>query len=136
MKVFLKPQKHFFKTTMLLWFLFFSQIGFGQNLTQTIRGYVYDSYSHNPLSGASIAIIDSGIGATSDINGIYRIEEVSVGRYSLQVSFVGYETLTISEILVESGKELVLEISLKESSSSLKELLQIQEIRFNRQQKF
>jgi hypothetical protein len=123
MKVFLKPQKHFFKTTMLLWFLFFSQIGFGQNLTQTIRGYVYDSYSHNPLSGASIAIIDSGIGATSDINGIYRIEEVSVGRYSLQVSFVGYETLTISEILVESGKELVLEISLKESSSSLKEVV-------------
>jgi len=123
MKVFLKPQKHFIKITILLWFLFFSQMGIGQNLTQTIRGYVYDSYTHNPLDGASVAIVDSEIGTTTDINGSYRLENVSVGRYSLQVSFIGYETLTISETLLESGKELVLDISLKESSSSLKEVV-------------
>ena len=122
-KFFIKPQKHFFKTTMLLWFLFFSQVGQGQKLTQTIRGGVFDSYTHNPLDGASVALIDTEFGTTSDVNGIYRLENVPVGRYSLQISFVGYETLIISEILVESGKEMVLEISLKESSSSLKEVV-------------
>lgn len=122
-KNFIKPQKHFFKTTMLLWFLFFSQIGFGQNLTQTIRGYVVDSYTHNPLDGASVSLVDTEIGTTTDIEGIYRLDEVSVGRYSLQVSFIGYETLTISEVLLESGKEVILEISLKESSSALKEVV-------------
>ncbi len=121
--MFEKPQKHFFKTTMLLWFLFFSQMCLGQNLTQTIRGNVFDSYTHNPLDGASVAIIDSEFGTTTNVNGVYRLEEVPVGRYSLQVSFVGYETLIISEVLLESGKEIVLEISLKESSSSLKEVV-------------
>ena len=123
MILYLKPQKHFLKITMLLWFLFFSQIGFGQNMTQTVRGYVYDSYNHNPLDGASVAIVDSEIGTTTNINGSYRLENVPVGRYSLQVSFVGYEILVIAEILLESGKELVLDISLKESSSSLKEVV-------------
>jgi hypothetical protein len=122
-KFFNKPQKHFFKTTMLLWFLFFSQVGFGQNLTQTIRGFVFDSYTHNPLDGASVALIDTEFGATTDVNGTYRMENVPVGRYSLQVSFVGYETLIISEILLESGKEFVIDISLKESSSTLKEVV-------------
>lgn len=123
MILYLKPQKHFFKTTMLLWFLFFSQVGFGQNLTQTIRGYVYDSYTHNPLDGASVALIDTEFGTITDVNGNYRLVNVPVGRYSLQVSFVGYETLTIAEILLESGKEKVVEISLKETSSSLKEVV-------------
>ncbi len=122
-KIFNKPQKHFIKTTMLLWFLFLCQISFGQNMTQTIRGYVYDSYTHNPLDRASVALVDTEFGTTTDVNGIYRLENVPVGRYSLQISFVGYETLTISEILLESGKELVLDISLKESSASLKEVV-------------
>ena len=121
--MFNKPQKHFFKITMLLWFLFFSQIGLGQNMTQTIRGYVYDSYNHNPLDGASVAILDSELGTTTGIDGSYRFENVPVGRYSLQVSFVGYEKLVIAEILLESGKELVLDISLKQSSSSLQEVV-------------
>ena len=121
--IFGKPQKHFFKITMLLWFLFFSQIGLGQNLTQTIRGAIYDSYNHNPLHRASVAIFDSEVGTTTDVNGNYRLENVPVGRYSLQVSFIGYETLVIAEVLLESGKELVLDISLKESSSSLKEVV-------------
>lgn len=123
MILFHQPQKHFFKIIMFLWFLFFSHVGFGQNLTQTIRGSVFDSYTHNPLDGASVALIDTEYGSTTNVNGIYRLEEVPVGRYSMQISFVGYETLTVSEILVESGKEMVLEVSLKESSSSLKEVV-------------
>ncbi len=123
MILFKKPQKHFTKNIMLLWFLFFSQVGLSQNLTQTIRGYIYDSYNHNALEGASIALLDTEFGTTTDFNGSYRMEEIPVGRYSLQVSFVGYETLTISEILLESGKEMVLEIALTEASSSLKEVV-------------
>ncbi|MDB4443674.1 carboxypeptidase-like regulatory domain-containing protein, partial [Saprospiraceae bacterium] len=92
-------------------------------MTQTIRGYVYDGYTHNPLQGASVSLVKTQIGTTTDLEGTYRLDEVPVGRYSLQISFVGYETLTIAEILLESGKELVLEIALKESSSSLTEVV-------------
>ena len=123
MILFYRPQKHFIKTIMLLWFLFFSQMSFGQNMTQTIRGYVYDGYTHNPLQGASVSLVKTQLGTTTDLEGTYRLDEVPVGRYSLQISFVGYETLTIAEILLESGKELVLEIALKESSSSLTEVV-------------
>lgn len=123
MNLSIKPQKHFLQKLMPLWFLFLCQLGFSQNLTQTIRGNIFDSYTHNPLEGASVALLNTDFGTTTDVNGIYRLENIPVGRYRLQVSFVGYETLTISEILLESGKEMVLEISLKESSSSLKEVV-------------
>ena len=118
-----KPQRHLFIITMLLWFLFFSGNIFGQNLTQTIRGFVTDADNHNQLVGATVFITSLERGATTENNGSFRIEEVPVGRYSLEVSYIGYSTLIVSEILLESGKELVLEIKLQPSTSNLKEIV-------------
>jgi len=123
MKVFFKLQKHFFKITMLLWFLFFSQIGFGQNMTQTIRGYVKDAYSLEPLHGATIYIPALDLGTVTVENGNFRMSQVPVGRYTIEVSFTGYEKLILTEILLESGKELVLEIELKSAASDLQEVV-------------
>jgi len=118
-----KPQRQLFFITMLLWFLFFSVNTFGQNLTQTIRGYVTDADNHNGLIGASVYIPSLEKGVTTDENGSFRMEEIPVGRYSIQTSYIGYSSLIISEILLESGKEMVLEIKLQPSSSNLDEIV-------------
>ncbi len=118
-----KPQRHLFFITMLLWFLFFSGNVLGQNLTQTIRGFVTDADNHNGLIGASVYIPSLEKGVTTDENGSFRLEEIPVGRYSIETSYIGYATLIISEILLESGKELVLEIKLQAASANLKEIV-------------
>lgn len=89
---------------------------YGQGLTQIVRGRVIDSDTQAPLPYANVIVrtTDPPIGATSDINGIFRIDKVPIGRHDLQVSYIGYEMRIIPELMVSSGKEIVLEVELKE----------------------
>ncbi len=94
-----------------------------QALTQTVRGRIIDKITQSPLPGASIAAIkDSTIlmGASADMNGYFHLDNVPVGRQTFKVFFVGYTTMTLSDVIVSSGKEVVLTIELDESIVQMK----------------
>jgi hypothetical protein len=95
------------------------------NLSQTIRGRVVDAVSDYPVIGAYVILVDSDpkIGVTTDINGAFEIIKVPLGRHSLQVNYIGYEPKTYSNLLVVSGKELVLEVRLEEKINSIGEVV-------------
>ena len=98
---------------LTLWIATFSTgIGSAQQIEQTIRGTVIDQVSRFPLPGASVIILESDplIGAITDPSGKFRLENIPVGRYDIQVSFIGYDPYIIRELLVGSSKEAVLEI--------------------------
>ncbi len=97
----------------------------GQSLVQTIRGQVMDRDSRYPVIGATVVIVDVDPiqGAVTDEEGHFRIEKVALGRIALRVSCVGYAERTLSNILLTSGKELVMEIFLEESVERLQELV-------------
>ncbi|MFN3851410.1 MAG: TonB-dependent receptor [Spirosomataceae bacterium] len=105
---------------ILLLILLSSGVLFAQN-TQTIRGKVSDIDSEKLLGGASISLVNTSLGTKSNENGEFIIEKVPVGRYQLQVTFVGYQTQKITELILESGKEMILDIKLKETSKELSE---------------
>lgn len=94
-------------------------------LTQTVRGVVKDANSKIPLIGATIIVEGSDplMGNTTDLEGRFRLEKVPVGRYNFKVSYLGYEPFNVSEVLVSSGKEIVLDIELRESSLALGEVV-------------
>lgn len=96
-----------------------------QSLTQTIRGQVVDAATQQPLPGASVSLLntDPVRGTNTDADGEFLLEEVPVGRYVLRVSFVGYQSFTISDLLVKAGKEVVLDIELEESARNLDEVV-------------
>jgi len=98
---------------------------FSQEITQKIRGKVFDSETHIGLPGASIIVIGSSpiIGTTTDSDGNFVLDKVPVGRISIQISYIGYENYYVSDILVSSGKEIVLNIPLIESFISLSEIV-------------
>ena len=98
---------------------------YSQELTQTIRGTVIDNDTKLPLIGATIIILNSDplIGASSDANGCFRLEHTPVGRTNLKISYVGYESKTIPNLEINSGKESVLEISLQESVIEIKDII-------------
>ena len=98
---------------------------YGQEITQVIRGRIVDAESQNPISFATISVqtTRSSIGTTSDEYGSFRLEKVPVGRHYLQVSFVGFETKVIPELMVTSGKEVVLNIGLKEKITRMEEVV-------------
>ncbi len=107
--------KKIISITLLLVML--STLAFSQQLTQTVRGTIIDIDSKLPLIGATIKVVGSEpvIGATTDVNGEFRLEKIVLGRITLQLSYMGYENKTISDIELNSGKENVLNLTMQES---------------------
>lgn len=84
---------------------------------QTIRGRVTDHESKTPLPGAYVVLLNSQslIGTMTDSVGNFRLEKVPIGRQSVQVSFIGYKPASFQSIIVNSVKEVVLEVELEEN---------------------
>ncbi len=98
---------------------------FAQQITQTIKGKIVDQDSEIPLPYVNIILLDTDpvIGSTTDDNGNFILENVPVGRYSLQVSFIGYESVIVKELIVSSSKASSVDISMKENAVSLGEVI-------------
>ncbi|MFK5857068.1 MAG: carboxypeptidase-like regulatory domain-containing protein [Bacteroidota bacterium] len=116
-----------YKTFALLLFLVGFSIGkiWSQEVTQTIRGIVVDQDMQITLPGASLVIVGSNpsLGTITDINGEFRFDALPLGRYNISISYIGYETTTVSNILLSSGKETVLRIELAEAFAKLGEVV-------------
>jgi hypothetical protein len=103
----------------------FTHLTFCQNLTQIVRGTIVDADSKLPLPGATLVIPGTNplVGTSTDLNGIFRFEKVPIGRIKLQISYLGYESKTIPDILVNSGKEVVLDFTMQESVTKMDEIV-------------
>lgn len=75
----------------------------GRYVTAKLRGKIVDGKNTEPLAGAVVFHAQTGIGTTTNQNGLYEIE-LPTGEYNLQVSFMGYEILNQPLKLIESGK--------------------------------
>ena len=94
-------------------------------LTQIIRGKVLDKHTQMPLPGATVLLLNTHPpkGTTTNAQGTFRLENIPVGRVSVRVSFVGYERVTLRNLLLKSGKELILNIELEENVQELEKVV-------------
>ncbi|WP_421918763.1 TonB-dependent receptor [Marinifilum sp.] len=98
----------------------------------SITGRVLDS-SNTPLPGATLVLTESKQGVVTDHNGIYRINNITPGEYTLHVSYIGYEsidkklsiepsTIYTENIILKEGlklQEVVVQGIMKEQSRAL-----------------
>lgn len=110
-------------TTLII--VMFTTLAFSQKLTQTVRGAIIDTDSKLPLIGANVMIpgTDPLIGTATDVNGKFRLENIPLGRITLRLSYIGYEYKTIPNIVVNSGKEVVLNLNMQESAVKMDEVV-------------
>jgi len=83
----------------------------------SISGKVIDEESGEVLRRASVLIISKKIGAYTDTKGEYRILNLPAGVYSIQVSYIGYNTKVIENIELKENQNYILNIVL---SSAIK----------------
>ena len=87
--------------------------------TSVIKGTVKDATNNETIPFANVFIEQINLGVASDLEGNYKLDNLKPGLYNLKCSFVGYEPITISEIIVNPNKPTILDIKLIVSSTSL-----------------
>ncbi|MDX1942976.1 MAG: TonB-dependent receptor [Saprospiraceae bacterium] len=112
------------KQSTFLFFLIFTLTLFAQN-SQTVKGIITDKQSEIPLPGVAIELIsvEPMRGAVTDVDGNFSITDVPVGRHSLRISYLGYNSITIPNVVVTAGKEVVLNLGLEESVIQMNEVV-------------
>lgn len=100
-------------------------ISFMNAQTGTIKGLVIDKQSETPLVGATVELLntDETNGVITDLDGYFTLENVPLGRQIIRVSYIGFESITLPNIVVTSGKDAVVNVSLIEAFDRLDEVI-------------
>ncbi|GAB3919501.1 TonB-dependent receptor [Larkinella terrae] len=91
-------------------------------LTQTVRGRVADKESKYPLADVTVQILNAtadGSGTITDSLGRYRLTNVPVGRRTVKISRIGYKEALLNNIIVDAGRETILDVDLEEAITEL-----------------
>lgn len=80
---------------------------------QNFRGTVTDQVLHQPLAGATVTLSPTGKSTITDTEGVFRFSNLPVGTYRIVITYTGFKEGLMDNIIVNSGKETVLNIALE-----------------------
>lgn len=109
----------YFSTLIILLSIFTSSYTFAQE--GTIRGFVYDKSSGEPLSFTTVQLKETSFGANTDVNGYYSITRIPFGTYTLIVRSVEYGAFE-KEITINSNRIINESIYLEPSDKVLESI--------------
>jgi len=112
-----------------LTFCFFTRfVSASQLVTKgDIRGVILDGHNQQPLEYATISLFkaksDSLINGTiTNKRGFFRLEDIPPGNYNVSISFIGYKSKTINNVIVKKGSVELGEIMLQVESRDIEEV--------------
>ncbi len=117
MKLFFEMNKLFF----LIALLFIGNISFSQNAA--IRGKVTDANTGEELPGTNVIFVGTINGTTTDFDGNFALNNLEAGTYSIQCSFISYQTKVIKDIKVANGEVKIVNIKLGEAVLELDDVV-------------
>ncbi len=83
----------------------------------SIKGSIVDAGTKLPLVGVNVAVLNSKLGTTTDNKGHFIISGLTNGSYTLRLSSIGYETKTVTDIIVTPDKTTFVETALKPAAA-------------------
>jgi hypothetical protein len=89
--------------------------------TGTIRGFVYEKESGEPVIYTNVYLYKTTYGASTDINGYFVITKIPTGKYTLLISYLGFDTLRM-EITVKANEIIDKKLYLEKGTYTLKQV--------------
>ncbi|HPG72797.1 MAG TPA: TonB-dependent receptor, partial [Bacteroidales bacterium] len=86
----------------------------------TLKGFVYDKINGEPCMFANVSVVGTQLGAATDLNGYFVINNIPQGSYTVVFTYVGYDSVAIN-ITMAPGKLLSEKIYMNKSSIILQE---------------
>lgn len=102
---------------LLLLFLFPALSVLSQN--NTIKGFVYEKETAEPVIFTNVVLHKTGYGATTDQNGFFMITKIPAGDYTLLITTLGYDTLR-ETISLKKGEVISKKLYLKKATYEIK----------------
>ncbi len=96
-----------------------------QVLTEAVKGTILDVDNRLPLVGVTVTISSGTVNksASTDSSGVFRLVGIPVGRQVLQASMTGYKPILLSEVLITSGKENIMNLEMESQVNNLNEAI-------------
>ncbi len=113
--------RHFLLVITFGWDLLSGGSGLAANALYTLSGRVTEAKTLAPLPGASVVIKGTYLWAVANQKGEFTINGVQEGKYSLEISFIGYVSASVS--VEVSDKMSPLDIQLKENTLALDDVV-------------
>ena len=113
---------------LLLNFIFILFTSFIYSQSGKVTGLIMDGEYDEPMAFANVIVKGSTIGTTTDFDGKYSLD-LEPGEYTLTFSFVGYQTIEVSEILIKSDEVEQVDVTL--STNTLDEIIITTTVRKN-----
>lgn len=89
----------------------------------SIAGKITDEITGETIIGGNVMVVGTSSGASTDIDGNFLINSIASGTYTLQISYVGYKTHTVPDVVVETGKRVTIDIKISNEASALEEVV-------------
>ena len=71
--------------------------------TGAIEGVITVKGTSETLPGVNVIIRGTTFGASTDLDGFYRIDRIRPGEYTVEISYIGFERTILTGIRVEAG---------------------------------
>ncbi len=91
--------------------------------TGKLVGSIKDAQTGEPLIGANILIEGTDFGAATNVRGEYVILNIPPGRYNVRISFIGYETILYTDVVIIVDQTTQLSAELKPQSIEVDEVV-------------
>ncbi|MDZ7288536.1 MAG: TonB-dependent receptor, partial [candidate division KSB1 bacterium] len=96
-------------------FLLFAVFSFAHaGTTGKLAGRVTDKQKE-PLMGANVVLLETRLGAVTDVDGYYTVLNIPPGTYRMQFSYIGYGTMVVENVLVTVDKTTTINAELQEA---------------------
>ncbi len=104
------------KLILILMVMLFSTNALWAAVTGTITGKVTDAKTKEALPGVNVRVMGTPRGAATDAEGRFTIADVPADVYRLQFSLIGYETVTRTDVVVNSARPTTILQSMSEQA--------------------
>lgn len=106
------------------WAIVLAQITYA-GITGKISGFVKDRQNGEPLVGVNVIVNNTFLGATTDIDGAFFILNIPPGVYEVEVDYIGYKKVIVSNILVKVDLTTNLSVDMEEQIIDVGEVINV-----------
>jgi len=103
-------------------FIFLLSFFNGNAQNGTLSGVVKDGEFNDVLPFANVSLKNSEKGTTTDFEGVYELS-VQEGTYVVVFSFMGYENLEVTEVIIKENEVTTLNVTIQAQAAQLKEVV-------------